>query len=198
MKFHLKFLITLFVVLLLTLLLVWTWQRPQKRFERPSLFSVSADQVKSFALNNFTLGLLFTKKDDQWMVQRVKNDLVKDLEQKSTEAIVEVDDAALPAQTDDVNALLTTLFSVKNLELVSTTAGEGNVFEINKFSLHVILFDENNTEIDRAFFGKQGPEPGTLFVKRGDSQNIYLIETDPRLLLLKKYEEWLTEPPAKK
>ena len=194
MKSHLYLLILIFVAFLLGLFFVWRFQQPEKKTAPVSLLTGSADQANAFALNNFTLGLLFTKTEDQqWTVQRVKNDLVKDLEQKSAGPLVEVDEQTLQARTDDVNALLTTLFAIKDLELVSTTAGESNVFEINKFSLHVILFDENNKEIGRIFFGKQGTEPGTLFVKRGDSQNVYLMGTDPRLMLLKKYEEWLTK-----
>lgn len=187
----------LLVILALLLLGVFAILYQQKILQKPKnnpLFSFTEDQIDSFRINHFTMGLLFQKKDQEWTVKRIKTDLTTQLEEKTKENIGITDEAPQIAKTDEVDRILSELIKIKKTEPVSVLANEPAVFEINEHSLHVIFYDKQGKELDRLFVGKEGPDPASSFVKKANASEVYLAPQNFRSFLLKNFEEWLKEP----
>lgn len=159
----------------------------KKRF-----FEFTQAQIQSFQINDFTQGLLFKKKEDgEWLVKRVPTELTRQLEEQADAKTEEFDKEFKPADAVKVAQALTHLMELKNLEPVATKAVEPGVYQINPHTLHMIFFDGSEKELGRIFVGKQGPDPFTSFIKKGDSDFVYLADQDFRHLLGKKYKDWL-------
>lgn len=192
---QIKWLLTILAALLIIVLVLWLINRLPKNTRDVPLFQEKVEDVASFELNNFTLGLLFKKDKEQWLVKKQKNILVKELEEKAQAPLEGNESNFVEAKTDDVNEILSDLFSLKNLEVVATEKTEQNVFEINNYSLHLIFYDANGAELDRIYFGKPGPQMGSVFIKKGNEDTIYLLDHNLSISLLRQYNEWLLSPP---
>lgn len=193
-----KWLLLAFVVLAVLTFVFWKMNQPAKQTQDIPLFVLKAEDVASFELNHFTLGLLFQREGEKWMIKNKKNALTNELETKTGAPIVGNDSDFVEAKADEVNGLLNDLFALKNLEVVATQKAENNVFEINNYSLHLIFYGVGGTELDRISFGKHGPQIGTAFIKKGAADTVYLSNRDFSVSLLRQYDAWLLNPPKEK
>lgn len=162
--------------------------------ETGQLFEFALEDVESFRVNNFTLGLLFERRGDDWFVKRVGNDLTKDLEKKADAKIVEEDEEFKKAQSHKVAKALTYLVTLPKVKPISTKKSEHKTYEINPFSLHVILYDKNHQVLDRVDIGKTGPDPFTSFLSKHEQEDVYLVPQDFRALFLRPFASWVSEP----
>lgn len=157
----------------------------------PHFFKFKMDDVQSFQINHFISGIFFQRKDGLWQVKHVKNELALQIEAKGEGGFAEEDSDFKPADSTEVAKVLTYLCELRGLSPVATGGDVSKIFEINLHSLHVIFFDKDGKELDRLFIGKDGADHYSSYIKRPDSNQIYLAEQNFRLLLQRNFEEWL-------
>jgi len=143
MSDQLRILAILFVFLLFGAIIIYGNLGDEQPQTNIKFFNFDQDQIDSFQINNFTSGLLFKKQKDNWLVKRVENELTEDLEQKSGEHVAQIDNDFQPANSHEVSKALSYLFELKNLKPISTESTEPGIYEINKYSLHLIFYDKN-------------------------------------------------------
>jgi len=191
MKKQIKILTIILIILVIGFFVVnGVGDRPQNH-EKEQFFGFVQDDVASFQINSFTLGLLFKKVQDDWRVKRVRNELARSLEKKSGAKIGEEDKEFVDANSVEVAKSITYLAELKKLEPIATQSKLPATFEINDFSLHVIFYDKEGQELDRLYIGKTGPDPFTSFIKKKGSPDVYLARQDFGELLIRNYEDWL-------
>ena len=156
-----------------------------------SLLGVAQDDVAAFEINNFTEGLYFKKHGDAWLVKPVKTELAKAIEADANAGQQQADaKEAVAADPVKVSTLLTNLSLLKSAEPVATEKESVGKFQINEHSLHIILYDRDNKELGRLYVGKTGPDFMSTFVKRGDSDAVYLVQENLQGIMNYHYEQW--------
>lgn len=191
MKNQLRFLGSVLILLILCLLVVWDNDTGPSHPSEKRFFDFDQSEITSFQVNNFTLGLLFKKTNGAWQVKRVQNKLARELQEKSGSPVSKVDNEFKPADSAQVAKALTYLTSLKGLSPIATQATDPAVYQINEYSLHVILYNDNGEKLAHVQIGKTGPDPFTSFIKKKDQPEVYLAPQDFRYLFLRKYDDWL-------
>jgi len=163
---------------------------PNKTTQTGPLFGFSQDAIAAFQVNQFTQGLYFMNTTKGWRVKRVVNDLGKRLKAEQKGPWLEKEGDYLRADPIKISTALTHLMTLANLTVVSQGATKPSLFEINDYSLHVILYGIDKGELGRIFVGKQGPDNDTCFIKTSASDNIYLAPVNLRPLLMRSLENW--------
>lgn len=201
MNTHLKVLLAAFFVLAA---LVFFFANPLRNGnEMPPakpLFTFKTEDVAGFQINNFVSGFDFKKDGETWFVKRVKNQLAKELEAKAGDgkSVTEEDKDYTRANALVLAKFLPHLTSLTVSESIAKLSDKPGLFEINEHSLHVIFRDKDARELGKLYIGKQGPDLFSSFVKRGDSDDVYLVEENLRTLTLKEFEEWVEEKSKEK
>lgn len=194
MNKHLKALLLAFLTLAV---LVFFFANPLKNGNEMTppkpLFTFKTKDVAGFQINNFVSGLDFKKDGETWLVKRVKNKLAKELEAKAGDgkSVTEEDKDYARANALVLAKFLPHLTSLTVSEPIAKLSDKPGLFEINEHSLHVIFRNKNGRELGRLYIGKQGPDLFSSFVKRGDSDDVYLVEENLKTLTLKEYEDWV-------
>lgn len=188
-----KLLIQLALVFALFLALaLWVTKKEQgAEVYKKNLFAFSLEDVDSFQINHFATGVLFKRAEGEWQVMRVTNELAKELKEKMSDGLPNVDTDFVRANSAEVAKVLAYLLQTQVTEPVAARTKDFATFQINPHSLHVIFYDKSGTDLARLHVGKQGPDMFTSFVKKGDSDGIYLVEQNFQLLLMRPYEQWL-------
>lgn len=204
MKRQISILAGVLMALLIILIIVRVKDYDANKIQKRDLFSFHQDDVTSFQVDHFTTGILFKKFGDEWKIKRVETELSEELKKETNNGPGETDEDFVSANSVEVAKVLTYLCHIKVGEPIAKQNSETNLYQINKHSLHVIFLDRNDQELDRLYIGKQGPEMFTSFIKKSDSDFVYLTEQNYRLMLMREYNEWLptkateTEPEKKK
>lgn len=183
--------LSLVFVLLLALALWVTKKEQGAEAQKKNLFSFTLEDVNSFQVNQFATGILFKRAGGEWQVMRVENDLAKELKEKMSDGLPEADKDFTRANSAEIAKVLAYLLQIQVTEPVAEHTKDFATFQINPHSLHVIFFDKDGKELGRLHVGKQGPDMFTSFVKKHDSDGVYLVEQNFQLLLMRPYEQWL-------
>ncbi|MBF0106644.1 MAG: DUF4340 domain-containing protein [Deltaproteobacteria bacterium] len=186
--------LTLFSALLLAGIFASHFFKKIPQDQRDRFFNFDQGQVFAFQVNHFTTAHFFKKEaSGSWLIKQVENQLAREIKQKTGTAAAREDTEFKQADSAEVSKALTYLIELKNLNPVSTEKNKPGLFEINDHSLHVVLFDREQKILDKIYIGKNGPDPLTSFLKRQNSDNIYLADQDFRLLFFRNYNDWLDE-----
>ncbi len=192
---HIKILSLALILLVLTFLVFTKFNQnhAENKHNTKRLFlNFEQKIIASFEVNSFTNGHLFKKNaQNEWLVKKHANALVQEL-QKNTSSNVSIEDKDFQnANSQDVSKALTYFLELKDLEPISTTPMAPDTYEINKHSLHLIFYNSDGKVLDKIYIGKHGPDPMTSFLKRADSDEVYLAPQDFKLLFYKNFEDWL-------
>lgn len=187
MNKQIKILVLIFISLLFAI--VWT-QWPENKKDT-FFFNFNQEKVASFQINYFTTGLHFKKDQGRWLIRETLPPLAQKIEIKEGKDLFKEQKDYQVANSQEVSKAITYLLSLKNLKPISTTTTQNAVFQINPHSLHVVLFDKDNKELDRIYIGKSGPDPMTSFIKRKEPPEVYLANQDFRLLFFRTKEQWI-------
>lgn len=163
---------------------------PDDHIAKP-FFSYNLDSIASFEVHHFIDAMRFTQREGNWYVQKIESKLSQSLREKEGKSVGTVDKESARARNLEIVKALTYLTELKVREPVSTAKTAPDVFQINTYSLQVILKDKDNNVLDTIYIGKQAPEPMSSYVRRNDEQNIYLADHDFRMLFFKTKEEWM-------
>jgi hypothetical protein len=183
--------LSLVFAVLLVLALSVKKMREGAEIDKKNLFPFALENVDSFQVNHFATGILFKRKEGEWQVKRVENDLTKELKEKMSDGLPEVDKDFVRANSAKVAKVLAYLLQIQVTEPVAVNTDDFATFQINPHSLHVIFYDKEGKMLDRLNVGKQGPDMFTSFVKKGNLDGIYLVEQNFQLLLQRPFEQWL-------
>lgn len=170
-----------------------------------ALFDLPEDGIAAVEINHFTQGFYFKKDGGDWTVKRVKTELANSIEKKNGgtpddaagKAVSKPQNAAETAETPEkadpvkLSSLLTNLETLEIGEPVATEKESVGQFQINPHSLHVILYGGDGKELGRLYVGKMGPDFMSSFVKKGDSDAVYLVDENLGGLMNYSYEDWL-------
>lgn len=190
MSRQLKILLPIFIVLVSCALLLFWQQRQEHKPKGVAFWAFPQEQIQSFQINHFTLGLHFKKDDDKWWVKQNIPPLAQNIEIKEGKKLFTEDKTYQQANSQEISKALTYLLTLKDLKPISTSETAPSLYEINSHSLHVILFDKNHLERGRIYIGKSGPDPMTSFIKKKDSPHVYLANQDFKRLFFRKKEDW--------
>jgi hypothetical protein len=182
------------LALLILVLLVFLFANPFQKSKTPQfkkLFDVNKDEIAAFEINHFVQGLRFEKRNGVWFVKRVATSLGETVKtQDATAPIAEEDQEFQKADLVKVAAVLATLTNLTVGEPVSSETDSTSLFQINDYSLHVILFDVAHKERGRLYVGKQSAEFLSSYVRKNKEKAIYLVDENLAGLLLYPFEEW--------
>ncbi len=192
MKKKLKILLVIFLILGVAVLLDLNMSRTDSVDTSRPLVKATLHDIDSFAVNNFTMGLLFKKSGEAWQVKLEPNALTLDLQKKAGAPIEGTQSEFVEANPVAIAKALTELTEQKIDKPIAALHQKPAAFEINEFSLHVILYDKEGQELDRVWIGKHGPDLFTNFVKKKDSDDVYLVRQNLRDLFLVPLEGWLS------
>jgi hypothetical protein len=159
-----------------------------------ALFDLPEDGIAAMEIVNFTQGFYFKKDVGDWTVKKVKTELSASItESTKTLGAVDAVPEGTPEKADPVkiSELLTHLKTLKAGEPVATEKESVGKFQINPHSLHVILYATDGKESGRLYVGKMGPDFMSSFVKKGDSDAVYLVDENLGGFMSYPYEEWL-------
>lgn len=183
--------LSLVFAVLLALALWTTKSRQGAESQKKNLFLFTLENVDSFQINHFATGFLFKRAEGEWQIKRIENNLAKELKEKMSDGLPDVDKDFMRANSGEVAKVLAYLLQIQVTEPIAMHTKDFTTFQINPHSLHVIFYDKQSKELDRLHVGKQGPDMFTSFVKKGSSDSIYLVEQNFQLLLMRPHEQWL-------
>lgn len=185
-------LVSVLAVLLAALLLIRLSDDGNRGKAPRALFNLPEDGAAALEIVNFTQGVYLKKDGEDWTVKRVATELSESITE-SPKGLATIDAGAAPEKADPVKVteLLTHLKTLKAFEPVATEKESVGKFQINPHSLHVILYDANEKELGRLYVGKMGPDFMSSFVKKGDSDAIYLVDENLGGFMNSPYEDWL-------
>lgn len=191
MNRHIKALILFALVLVAAVFYVEHYNNhPEIKSAKPFL-NYGLDRVASFEVHHFIDALRFTESEGNWSVQKIESKLAQSLKQKEGKSIATPDAEPSRARNLEIIKALTYLTELKVGEPISTNKTAPDVFQINQFSLQVILKDKDGNTLDTIYIGKQAPEPMSSYVRKNDEQEIYLANHDFRMMFFKTKDEWL-------
>lgn len=190
---RIKVLTLILVVLTGIVFVVLSMDHENKKAKPAQAFlNFDQNQIASFQVNNFTLGFLFKKDEDgSWLIKEIDNELNQSLTEENKKQNTKEENLFQKANSLEVVKALTYLMELRDLKPISTERTDPKVFEINPYSLHMILYDSTGAILDKIYIGKHGPDPMTSFLKKPDDNKVYLVNQDFRLLFFRNFEDWL-------
>ncbi|OVE80984.1 hypothetical protein BVY03_04820 [bacterium K02(2017)] len=192
---QIKTLCLILVLLLGVILAQQVINSPSPSKAKARFFKFDTQQIASFQINNFTLGQLFKKdKEGAWLIKEVTNNLTDSIKTPTKTPQNKLPNQFQQANSTSVAKALAYLTSLTNPEVISDQRAKAELYKINSHSLHIVLYDKKGAVLDKIYIGKDGPNPMTSFLKKPDSNKVYLARQNFRLLFFRNFDDWLLKP----
>jgi len=157
----LKHNLILLIVLIIFASLILLFERPfenkakKNQEEASPLFpSFKVEQVKKIVVKKNNTATTLEKRDNLWYL---------------------VDKEAYPADPTIVEGVIRKIQGFKKINLASRKKDKHSLFEVNEgMGIEVTLFGPEKKELARFFIGKSGPDFLSTYVRKADSNDVYL------------------------